>query len=31
MGEDIRLPLLPVTAETGKVIRDAMIHAGLLN
>ena len=31
MGEDIRLPMLPVTAETGKVVRDAMIHAGLLN
>ena len=31
MGEDIRLPMMPVTAETGKVIRDAMIHAGLLN
>ncbi|MEZ5764108.1 MAG: 4-hydroxy-tetrahydrodipicolinate synthase [Xanthobacteraceae bacterium] len=31
MGEDIRLPMTPVTDATGKVIRDAMIHAGLLN
>jgi 4-hydroxy-tetrahydrodipicolinate synthase len=31
MGEDIRLPMMPVTDATGKVIRDAMIHAGLLN
>jgi 4-hydroxy-tetrahydrodipicolinate synthase len=29
--EEVRLPLLPVTAETGKVIRDAMVFAGLLN
>ncbi len=29
--EEIRLPLLPVTAPTGKVIRDAMVFAGLLN
>lgn len=31
IGEDIRLPMMPVTAPTGKVIRDAMVHAGLLN
>lgn len=31
-GEDeVRLPLLPVTPATGKVIREAMVHAGLLN
>jgi len=29
--EEIRLPLLPVTAPTGKIIRDAMVFAGLLN
>ena len=29
--EEVRLPLLPVTAPTGKVIRDAMVFAGLLN
>jgi len=31
-GEDeVRLPLVPVTAATGKIIRDAMVHAGVLN
>jgi len=29
--EEIRLPLMPVTPATGKVIRDAMVFAGLLN
>lgn len=29
--EEVRLPLLPVTPTTGKVIRDAMVFAGLLN
>jgi len=29
--EEVRLPLLPVTEPTGKVIRDAMVFAGLLN
>lgn len=29
--EEVRLPLMPVTAPTGKTIRDAMVHAGLLN
>jgi 4-hydroxy-tetrahydrodipicolinate synthase len=29
--EEIRLPLLPVTAPTGKIIREAMVFAGLLN
>jgi 4-hydroxy-tetrahydrodipicolinate synthase len=29
--EEVRLPLLPVTPSTGKVIRDAMVFAGLLN
>jgi 4-hydroxy-tetrahydrodipicolinate synthase len=31
LEEEVRLPLMPVTAPTGKVIRDAMVHAGLLN
>jgi 4-hydroxy-tetrahydrodipicolinate synthase len=25
------LPLVPVTPPTGKAIRDAMVHAGLIN
>ncbi len=29
--EKVRLPLVPVTPPTGKAIRDAMVHAGLLN
>jgi len=29
--EEVRLPLMPVTEPTGKAIRAAMIHAGLLN
>jgi 4-hydroxy-tetrahydrodipicolinate synthase len=29
--EEIRLPLMPVTPATGKVIREAMVFAGLLN
>jgi 4-hydroxy-tetrahydrodipicolinate synthase len=29
--EEVRLPLLPVTPPTGKVIREAMVFAGLLN
>lgn len=29
--EEVRLPLMPVTPPTGKVIREAMVHAGLLN
>ena len=29
--EDVRLPLLPVTPPTGKVIHGAMVHAGLVN
>lgn len=29
--EEVRLPLLPVTPATSKVIRDAMVFAGLLN
>lgn len=29
--EEVRLPLVPVTAATGKVIREAMVFAGLLN
>jgi 4-hydroxy-tetrahydrodipicolinate synthase len=31
LEEEIRLPLMPVTAPTGKVIRDAMVYAGLIN
>jgi 4-hydroxy-tetrahydrodipicolinate synthase len=29
--EEVRLPLLTVTPPTGKVIRDAMVFAGLIN
>jgi len=29
--EEIRLPLLPVTPPTGKIIADAMVFAGLMN
>jgi 4-hydroxy-tetrahydrodipicolinate synthase len=29
--ESVRLPLLPVTEPTGKAIRAAMVHAGLIN
>ncbi len=29
--DDVRLPLLPVTAATGAVIKAAMVHAGLIN
>src|ERR1700709_2830118 len=29
--EEGRLPLMPVTAPTGAVIRSAMVHAGLIN
>ena len=31
IDEKVRLPLVNVTAPTGKAIRDAMVHAGLLN
>jgi 4-hydroxy-tetrahydrodipicolinate synthase len=31
IDEVVRLPLMPVTPSTGKIIRDAMVHAGLLN
>ena len=31
LQEEVRLPLLPVTAPTGAAIRKAMVHAGLLN
>jgi 4-hydroxy-tetrahydrodipicolinate synthase len=31
LEEEVRLPLMNVTLPTGKVIRDAMVHAGLLN
>jgi 4-hydroxy-tetrahydrodipicolinate synthase len=30
-NEEVRLPLLPVTAPTKATIRKAMIHAGLIN
>ncbi len=30
-NEEVRLPLLPVTAKTGEAIRAALVHAGLLN
>jgi 4-hydroxy-tetrahydrodipicolinate synthase len=31
LEEQVRLPLMNVTPPTGKVIRDAMVHAGLIN
>jgi len=31
LQEEVRLPLMPVTAPTGQVIRAAMVHAGLIN
>src|SRR5512132_1150804 len=31
LEEEVRLPLMNVTPPTGKVIRDAMMHAGLIN
>jgi 4-hydroxy-tetrahydrodipicolinate synthase len=31
LEEEVRLPLMTVTPATGKVIRDAMVHAGLIN
>jgi len=31
VDEEVRLPLVPVTQPTGKVIREAMVHAGVLN
>jgi 4-hydroxy-tetrahydrodipicolinate synthase len=31
MEEDVRLPLLPVSENTKKVVRSAMVHAGLVN
>lgn len=31
LTEDVRPPLMPVTAPTGKIIHDAMVYAGLLN
>ena len=31
LDEEVRLPLMKVTPPTGKVIRDAMVHAGLMN
>jgi len=30
-AEEVRLPLMPVTAPTGAKIRSAMVHAGLIN
>jgi 4-hydroxy-tetrahydrodipicolinate synthase len=31
IDDEVRLPLMNVTPPTGKVIRDAMVHAGLIN
>ena len=31
IDEKLRLPMMPVTPPTGKVIRNAMVHAGLIN
>ena len=30
-NEEVRLPLMKVTAATGEIIRKAMVHAGLMN
>ncbi|HSF94464.1 MAG TPA: dihydrodipicolinate synthase family protein, partial [Thermohalobaculum sp.] len=30
-ADDVRLPLVPVTEATGRKIRAAMVHAGLIN
>ncbi|MGL5735807.1 MAG: dihydrodipicolinate synthase family protein, partial [Beijerinckiaceae bacterium] len=30
-NEEVRLPLMKVTAPTGEIIRKAMVHAGLVN
>ncbi|MET0605508.1 MAG: 4-hydroxy-tetrahydrodipicolinate synthase [Beijerinckiaceae bacterium] len=31
VAEEVRLPLMPVTPPTGAMIRQAMVHAGLIN
>ncbi|WP_454917058.1 4-hydroxy-tetrahydrodipicolinate synthase [Xanthobacter sediminis] len=31
MGEDVRLPMVPVSEATRAVVRSAMVHAGLIN
>jgi 4-hydroxy-tetrahydrodipicolinate synthase len=31
VAEEVRLPLVTVTAPTGEIIRKAMVHAGLIN
>jgi 4-hydroxy-tetrahydrodipicolinate synthase len=31
MQEDVRLPLLPVSEPTKRIVRSAMVHAGLVN
>jgi len=31
MGDDVRLPLLPVSEGTKRAVRSAMVHAGLIN
>ncbi|MBZ6077928.1 4-hydroxy-tetrahydrodipicolinate synthase [Microvirga puerhi] len=31
MGDDVRLPMLPVSDGTKKRVREAMVHAGLIN
>jgi len=30
-AETVRLPMVPVSEKTRKVVRDAMVHAGLIN
>ncbi|MCC2113256.1 MAG: dihydrodipicolinate synthase family protein, partial [Hyphomicrobiales bacterium] len=30
-SEDVRLPLVPVGEETRRLVREAMVHAGILN
>jgi 4-hydroxy-tetrahydrodipicolinate synthase len=31
MREKVRLPMVPLTEPTRAAIRDAMVHAGILN
>ncbi len=31
LEEEVRLPLMPVTPQTGQIIRAAMVHAGVIN
>jgi 4-hydroxy-tetrahydrodipicolinate synthase len=31
MDENLRLPMVPISASTRAAVRDAMVHAGLIN